>query len=398
MANYSTRSTSGAILSYSPIGVFLFFTCIVSSIPIFWEGLASLGEAWSTPEYSHGPLIPILSGYLFLREMRQVPAVNGVITDRWPGVAVITFALLLAVVGQIARIPDIITYAFILWVGGLILVTYGFSRGVFFWASVVHLVYMLPLPQFIYWKVTISLQFISSELGVWFIRQMAIPVFLEGNIIDLGDFKLQVAEACSGLRYLFPILSFSFIFAVLYKGPVWHKVVILVSAAPITIFMNSLRIGIIGFMVDRQGIEAAEGFLHLFEGWVIFISCVAILFLLAIIMQRLTPNPKPLVDTIDMDFDGLGHQAGRIMTHVISAALVMATLLTASVSSAWVFYPRPERVEVFREPFVLFPEKLGDWEGRTSRLDPATEQILAADDYYASYYQKTWQPGWCRFL
>lgn len=395
---YSDNLIRNPVAIQSPMGVILFVACILASIPIFWEGLVSLGVAWSTPEYSHGPLIPILSGYLFLREMREKPPVSGKIIDRWPGVALIAFSLTVAVIGQLARIPDIITYAFILWVAGMILVSFGFSRGLFFWASVVHLVYMLPLPQFIYWQATISLQFISSELGVWFIRQMAIPVFLDGNIIDLGEFKLQVAEACSGLRYLFPILSFSFIFAILYKGPRWHKIVILLSAAPITVFMNSLRIGIIGFMVDQRGIEAAEGFLHLFEGWVIFLSCVFLLFVLAIIMQRLSPNPKPLADTIDIEFNGLGHQAGRISTHVVSAALIAATLLTASVSAAWVFVPRAERVEVSRDPFVLFPVNLNEWEGQINRLEPDIEAVLGADDYYSAYYQKPDAPAGVDFF
>ena len=71
----------------------------------------------------------------------------------------------------------------------------------------------------------------------------SVPVYLEGNIIDLGVYKLHVAEACSGLRYLFPILSFSYIFAVLSKGPMWHKAVLLISAAPITVLMNSLHRG-----------------------------------------------------------------------------------------------------------------------------------------------------------
>ena len=210
--------TRSASTNTSLAGFLLFISCIFVSIPIFWEGFSSLGIAWATPEYSHGPLIPILSLYLFLRDMKERPPTVQKITDRWPGVAVIAFSLVVAMIGQLARIPDIITYGFIIWIAGLILVSYGFSRGIYFWAAVIHLVYMLPLPQFIYWKVTISLQFISSELGVWFIRQMSIPVFLDGNIIDLGEFKLLVAEACSGLRYLFPILSFSFIFAILHQG------------------------------------------------------------------------------------------------------------------------------------------------------------------------------------
>ncbi len=118
------------------------------------------------------------------------------------------------------------------------------------------------------------------------------PVFLEGNIIDLGVYKLQVAEACSGLRYLFPILSFSYLFAILYRGPVWHKAVLLLSAAPLTVFMNSFRIGVIGVLVNQYGIEQAEGFLHFFEGWVIFIACISVLFLMAIVPYHPSKNPN----------------------------------------------------------------------------------------------------------
>ena len=142
-----------------------------------------------------------------------------------------------------------------------------------------------------------------------------VPVYLDGNIIDLGVYKLQVAEACSGLRYLFPILSFSYLFAILYRGPLWHKAVLLLSAAPLTVLMNSFRIGVIGVLVNAYGIEQAEGFLHFFEGWVIFVACIAILFVMAVALQRLTPNPMPLSEAIDLDTHGLGRIAARIFAH-----------------------------------------------------------------------------------
>jgi exosortase/archaeosortase family protein len=104
-----------------------------------------------------------------------------------------------------------------------------------------------------------------------------------------------VAEACSGLRYLFPILSFSYLFAILYRGPLWHKAVLLLAAAPLTVLMNSFRIGMIGVLVHHRGIEHAEGFLHFFEGWVIFGACVAILFLMAWALQRLTARTRCLL-------------------------------------------------------------------------------------------------------
>ena len=278
----------------SPMGLLWFLIATLTAIPVFWLGFESLARAWSTPEYSHGPLIPLLSLYLFLRELRAAPPMGDAPRKRWPGVAVICAGLAIAILGNLVRIPDIVTYAFILWVGGVVLCVFGWDRGKHHQLPVLHLVFMLPLPQFLYWKLTIFLQGVSSVIGVWLVDLAGIPVYLDGNIIDLGVYKLQVAEACSGLRYLFPILSFSYLFAILYRGPMWHKAVLLLAAAPLTVLMNSFRIGMIGILVNAYGIEQAEGFLHFFEGWVIFGACIGILFLMAIALQRLTPNPLPL--------------------------------------------------------------------------------------------------------
>ena len=79
----------------------------------------------------------------------------------------------------------------------------------------------------------------------------------ERHIIDLGVLRLHVADACSGLRYLFPILSFSYIFAVLYRGPIWHKAVLLISAVPIAVLMNSVRIAVAGVLAQKFGPEFA---------------------------------------------------------------------------------------------------------------------------------------------
>jgi exosortase D (VPLPA-CTERM-specific) len=359
----------------------------LASLPLFWFGFVSLGNAWLTPEYSHGPLIPVLSAYMFLRELRGVPPTDRPIRDRWPGVVILFLALGVAILGNIARIPDIVTYGFIIWVAGIILTCFGFSRGLLFWTGVLHLVYMLPLPNSIQWQFTNILQFWSSELGVWFLRQLGVTVFLDGNIIDLGIHKLNVAEACSGLRYLFPILSFSYVFCVLYNGPVWHKIVLLVSAAPITIFMNAFRIAMIGVLVNNFGIGMADGFYHAFEGWVIFGTCVAILFGLAVLMQRLQRNPKPLSETIDLEFTGLGDQARRFFAVVPSKALIVAAIGTLLVSLAWIFAPAPEQKRPDREPFAVFPQVLSNWTGSPGFLQPEIEAVLAADDYFASTFQ-----------
>lgn len=366
-------------------GIFWFLIALIGAGVFFADGLDALLTAWALPEYSHGPLIPILSGLLFLRQLKEYPVDPGPKRNRWVGVTVIVAALMLATLGKLSNISDLVAYATILWVGGILLVSFGWSTGKHFWPPVLHLVYMLPLPGVIYYKMTTSLQFISSELGVYFLRVLSIPVFLDGNIIDLGITKLHVAEACSGLRYLFPILSFSYIFAVLYKGPMWHKAVLLISAAPITVFMNSVRIAVAGVIVQYYGLDWLEGFTHFFEGWVIFVACILLLFLLARVMLFFNARKMGLAEALDLDTDGLGEQAGRVRFVQASGAMILSALLLAGASLAWQTVPDRSGIEIARSDFSTFPRQLGDWSqsGGSRQLSEAVEQNLGADDYHS---------------
>jgi exosortase D (VPLPA-CTERM-specific) len=387
MTTQAAGDAQGSALSINPAGIFWLALAVLSSLPLFWFGFAGLTEAWSRPEFSHGPVIPVLSFYMFLHEMKAVPPPAQPVRDRLPGAALMIGALVLAATGNLARIDHLVFYALILWIFGLVLVGFGLGRGRIFWPSILHLVFMLPLPYFLYWQVSTGLQFVSSEIGVAIVRLAGVSVFLDGTVIDLGIYKLQVAEACSGLRYLFPIMSFSYVFAVLYRGPVWHKIVLLLAAVPIAVLMNSFRIGVIGVMVDRYGIGQAEGFLHFFEGWIIFLSCIAILFGMAVAMRMLSGDRRPLGDAVDVDFTGLGAQLRRVTTIAPSPSLTVAALTTLALSTAWSLAPARETVRMDRDPYSLFPMTFAGWSGSAGSLDPAVETALGADDYLASYFR-----------
>ena len=385
-----TTDFPSKIGSWLTPGLFWFLVACVGAAVFFADGLDALFTAWALPEYSHGPLIPILSGLLFLRQLKEYPPDPGPKRNRWIGVTVVVVALALAALGKLSNISDLVAYATILWVGGILLVSFGWETGRHFWPPVLHLVYMLPLPGVIYYKMTTWLQLVSSELGVWFLRLLSVPVFLEGNIIDLGVTKLHVAEACSGLRYLFPILSFSYIFAVLYRGPMWHKAVLLLSAAPITVLMNSVRIAIAGIIVQYYGLDWLEGFTHFFEGWVIFIACILILFALARVMLFFNPERMGLVDALDLETDGLASQAGRLRLIRPSAAMITVALLMAGASLAWQTLPDRGVGMVERQSFTSFPRQLGDWrqQGIPRTLEASVARTLAADDYRSVIFAK----------
>ena len=369
--------------SFNAAGVFLLALATAAAGWFFIDGLDALLLAWQTPEYSHGPLIPVLSALMFLRELKHYPPQDGPVTDRWPGVVVILLAFLFGALGKLAQVDDIVAYATIIWVAGIILVTMGWSRGWLFWPSVLHLIYMLPLPATLYYKISIWLQMVSSEIGVGILKLLSVPVFLEGNIIDLGVMRLHVAEACSGLRYLFPIMSFSYIFAVLYQGPKWHKAVLLLAAVPITVFMNSVRIAVAGIIANYYGIEWLEGFTHFFEGWVIFIICIVLLFGLARLMLIFHPGRPKLADVLDLETSGLLAQAGRVRMIRPSTALAAAALVGVATLAAWQMVPQDRGHQVQRSAFAMFPTRLGAWEqrGPEERLRPDIARTLGADDY-----------------
>ncbi|MEP4199314.1 MAG: VPLPA-CTERM-specific exosortase XrtD [Aliishimia sp.] len=365
-------------------GLFWLTLATLASVVFFWEGLQALLNAWQLPEYSHGPLIPVLSALLFLRQLKEYPATPGYIKDRTPGLWLLGLAVVFGLMGKLAKIDDIVAYALILWVGAVLLISFGWKTGKHFWPPVLHLVYMLPLPGVIYYKMSTWLQMVSSELGVGLLHMINVPVFLEGNIIDLGVLKLHVAEACSGLRYLFPIMSFSYIFAVIYRGPKWHKAVLLLAAAPITVVMNSVRIAIAGWIANTWGVSHLEGFTHFFEGWVIFMICILLLFALAWIMLKFNKEYTSLPDALDLDTAGLGAQMSRLSLVQPSRTLIAATLIMVLAAVAWQAKPNVNQVDVVRDPFALFPRALGEWNATSNAaLSQEIQVVLGADDYHS---------------
>jgi len=249
------------------------------------------------------------------------------------------------------------------------------------------LFFMVPLPPFVFNTLSGELQLISSEIGVWVIRQFGISVYLEGNVIDLGNYQLQVVEACSGLNYLFPLMSLAFIVAYLYRVEFWKRALVFLSSIPITVLMNSFRIGVIGWLVENWGIEQADGFLHYFEGWVVFIACLAILLLEVALLSRVGRMRMKLVDVFDLDWpdrlpsDFKWPQWRFTPVHVGFVA-VLLLLLSGS------FYVKGQ-VEVVpsRTSFIDFPQKIGDWVGWDQQLEQIYLDSLKLDDYLISDYE-----------
>ncbi len=358
----------------------MLLVAILVALPTFSFGVAALTREWMTPTYSHGPLIPVFAAFLLLRGLRDHP-VPARSTLRWPGLVLVLMGLALAFVGSHGRIADLTAYGLVPFTGGLILLCLGWPRARQGVMPTLMLIFMLPLPQLLYWKVTLLLQAVSSQLGVAVIEAAGIPVFLDGNVIDLGVYKLQVAEACSGLQYVIPVLSLAMMLAILYRGPSWHKWTLLLAAIPITVGLNALRIGMVGISVNHFGIEAAESLLHAFEGWAILMACVLLLVLILWLLRWTIPHDARPAPLLDLDPSGFGAVMARLRTLPGSRALGLAILAAGLTSVALLTLPKPGTIMPSRADFTLFPSELDGRAALRQTLSADIERVLGADDY-----------------
>jgi exosortase D (VPLPA-CTERM-specific) len=372
-----------AVDKYSIRSGLLVIAAVAVAAVAFHEGLRELYHRWSTQEeYSHGFLIPFVTAWL-LWTRREALLAN---TDEpsWTGAILIVLALAMAIIGNLSAVFLLSQVGFVVALLGVVLAIGGLPLLRIAFVPIAFLLFAIPLPYFVDALLTLRLQLISSELGVFFIRLFGIPVYLDGNIIDMGSYKLQVVEACSGLRYLYPLLSLSFLAAYLFHAPIWQRVVVFLSSIPIAIAMNGMRIGLVGILVSGWGNQMAEGMLHLFEGWVIFLACsillVAEMYMLALL------SGKPLFDVFYFPRLAPGLKPGLGLRSPHTSPLV-ACLLMLCVGGVAIYLVsnRSEAIQD-RTRFVEFPTQMGDWRGHVALLDLETEKYLKVDDYILSDY------------
>ena len=356
---------------------------------IFSNGLGYMVEKWDSEVYSHGYMIPFVASYLLWLRARRFGEAE--LSSSWVGAAFVLASLGAFVLGELSSIYQIIQYGFLLALFGVIVSAVGWKGFRIIWVPFVYLLFMVPLPEFLYQDMSAELQLVSSQLGVAVIRWFDISVFLEGNVIDLGIYQLQVAEACDGLRYLFPLMSFGFLCAAIYRGPWWHKVIIFLSTIPVTILMNSFRIGVIGVLVENFGIEQAEGFLHYFEGWVVFMACVGILFLEMWLFAIL--GKRKLFDVFELDIPPLDDALSLLPRRINAPAIAAAAILGFGALMAFAIESREAQIPE-RSAFNSFPLVIDTWSGRDSFIDNQDVlDELAADDYLLADYRNQQDGG-----
>ncbi len=351
-------------------------------ITLYWGGLQNLWQRWSVqPEYSHGFLIPLVAACVFWeRRSEWMPALG---SASWRGPILLSVALVLLLIGEISALYILIHYSLLLALLALASTTIAQAQRSAF-IPIAFLAFAIPLPYFFEVVLSAKLQLLSSSIGVWLIRALDIPVYLSGNIIDLGEFKLHVVEACSGLRYLFPLLSLGVICAYFYRARTWQRIVLALSTIPIAIIMNSGRIAVTGWLVNRFGTASAQGFLHDFEGWVVFVFCLAILLLEVLVMEKVFGEGRSFAQIFSSAHQeevtvNLPHSLPMLIPLSFLGACVFALVMLVVIDN------RKELAPV-SPSLAGFPMQLDQWQGTRGVLAPDVVSALGFSDYVLADY------------
>ncbi len=252
----------------------------------YWNMLEYTSHAWAKPLYSHGWIIPLFCGYLFWQRRRQLTQVTS--KDRWIGVGLLVVSLLVRLG---ASYVDMNPVDRISYIGALLGITQiiGGTR-MLRWAGppIAFLAFMFPLPSVLENSVLWSLQRVAAYCSTWTLQLLAVPALREGSKIIIDQLDLDVADACSGLRMSTIFGAMSVALAMMINRPWWDRLAILLSAIPVALLTNVIRITVTALIFMATDSEAIHSAVHDWAGFAMMPIAMGFLWLELQILHKIT--------------------------------------------------------------------------------------------------------------
>ena len=261
---------------YSQFAVGLTVICLLM-VAVYFQVLVKLvTDWWNIPDFSHGFLVPPFAAYL-VWEKREI--LRGTkIAPSWSGIAVIAMGLVVLLLGVYGSELFLSRVSLIILLAGLVLCFGGrqFLKELRF--ALLVLLLAIPIPAIVFNQITFPLQILATKLASALLPLFNVPVLREGNIIELPSMKLEVAEACSGIRSLMSLFTLAVFYGYFLEKSNWRRVALVLASIPIAIAANAVRILGTGLCVQYWDPDKALGFFHEFSGWVIFLVSLTCLY------------------------------------------------------------------------------------------------------------------------
>ena len=260
----------------------------------YWTTLVEVAGRWySDPQYSHGFLVPLFTLYLLWLRRNHLAA--GDFAARWWGVGLVGVGVAMRLAGHLLFQSALENGSLIVCLLGLAAAAGG-RRGLR-WAApaILFLAFMLPLPHRVQTALGGTLQRVATVSSTYALQTLGVPAVAEGNVILLSDSRLGVVEACNGLSMLMTFFALATAVAILAPRSLFEKLVIVVSAIPIAVFANVIRITVTGLLTEASQGELARVVFHDLAGWLMMPLALGMLLLeLWILGRTLVPiEAKP---------------------------------------------------------------------------------------------------------
>jgi exosortase len=237
--------------------------------------LFRLAQGWfDNPDMGHGFFVPVIAAYIAWRTWPVVSAKPA--KPNWWGLAIVIWAAVQLYLATLGAELFLARTSFVVSLIGIVLLLGGVEYLKAFSFPLFLLFFMVPIPAVIYNALTFPLQLRASEAAEWAISFLGIPIIREGNVLELASQKLNVVEACSGIRSLLTLTFVALVYGYFAEKRVWIRVALFFATIPIAIIANAGRVTLTGVLSEVNP-ELAEGAIHEAQGMVIFLVAIVIL-------------------------------------------------------------------------------------------------------------------------
>ncbi len=227
---------------------------------------------WNDPDAGHGLLLAPLAIWLAWRR-GLVPAQPA----RWLGLLTLAAGVAVRYLSGLAAELFTMRFSMVIAAIGLILFFRGFRQALHWWLPIILITLSIPIPDVLTNSLALPLQLKASQWGAALLQARHVPVLLAGNIIRLPGRDLFVTEACSGLRSLTALLALGVLVGGLWLRHPVSRLLLVALAIPVAMVVNAVRVFLTGFLVHWVDPSLGEGFMHLSEGWLLFVVAFLIL-------------------------------------------------------------------------------------------------------------------------
>jgi exosortase len=266
--------------------VFVLAAPAVCLLWAYWPTLATMAERWSSdPQYSHGFLVPVFALVVLWARRDSFPA--GKIAPSWWGLPLLALGLVLWLGGAAIYLPSVGSFSLLPTLAALCLLVGGWAALRWSWPAIAFLAFMLPLPYQVEQFLAHPLRRMATASSTYLLQALGYPALAEGNVILIGDLKLGVVEACSGLGMLMTFFALSTAMALIVRRGPLDRALLVVSAVPIALIANILRITATAAAHVSLGSDAANGLLHDVSGWLMMPLALGLLWLELLYLDRL---------------------------------------------------------------------------------------------------------------